>query len=449
MNILDELVDIVKDCEKSAEVLLSKLIKRQASELVVTRGLYSDKYANNLLYHGDNLEAILDLLAKGYGSRLDLIYIDPPFFTMSNYNKRVELKSFGEKKVIEYKAYSDVFRGGLKEYLEMLTTRIFLMRELLSERGSIYVHVDYRTVHYIKVIMDYIFGIDNFLNEVIWAYKSGGTSNRYYARKHDNILVYSTSKNYIFNPQKEKSYNRGFKPYRFKGVTEYKDDIGWYTLVNLKDVWSIDMVGRTSKERVGYETQKPETLLERIILTSSNENSIVADFFAGSGTTLAVAEKHNRKWIGSDIENCSLLTIRKRLGAINSRPYRIISCNKWNRFGNINVKSTTYEKIEDGMYRIRINLESYYLDLDQLNITKKNTEIISDILRNDSLSLIDYISIIIEDNTSEVIYENYRENNISKINTEFDFIIDNLDEHIRLNIIDIFGNVTSKEIKFK
>ncbi len=95
-----------------------------------------------------------------------------------------------------------------------------------------------------------------FLNEVIWAYKSGGTSNKYYSRKHDNILVYTKTQDYIFNPQKEKSYNRDFKPYRFKNVKEYEDEIGWYTLVNLKDVWNINMLGRTSKERVGYGTAK-------------------------------------------------------------------------------------------------------------------------------------------------------------------------------------------------
>src|SRR5699024_5476052 len=103
-----------------------------------------------------------------------------------------------------------------------------------------------------------------------------------------------------FNPQLEKSYNRDFKPYRFKGVKEYEDKIGWYTLVNSKDVWHINMVGRTSKERVNYASQKPEKLLEKIILTSSDENSIVADFFAGSGTTGIVANKLNRRWIMAD-----------------------------------------------------------------------------------------------------------------------------------------------------
>ena len=247
-------------------------------EIIIKDGQLNNKQWENILYKSDNIYAMKDLMDKGYNSKIDLIYIDPPFYTMSNYNNRIEVLKGEEKEIIECFAYNDIWKNGLEEYLSMLALRIFLMKELLSDRGSIYIHLDFRTVHYVKIIMDCIFGRDNFLNEVIWAYKSGGTSNKYYSRKHDNILVYTKTQDYIFNPQKEKSYNRDFKPYRFKNVKEYEDEIGWYTLVNLKDVWNINMLGRTSKERVGYGTQKPESLLERIILSSSNEESIVADF---------------------------------------------------------------------------------------------------------------------------------------------------------------------------
>ena len=281
-----------------------------------------DNENNNLLYHGDNILSMVDLLNRGYGGKLDLIYIDPPYFTMCNYINRVELELEGEKQVIEYKAYSDIW-SSFEDYLEMLTIRLLLMKDLLSNQGSIYVHVDYRSVHYLKLIMDEIFGMDNFINEIIWAYKSGGTSNRYFSRKHDSILFYSKTKEYIFNPVKEKSYNRGFKPYRFKGVEEFQDDLGWYTMVNSKDVWQINMVGRTSKERVGYETQKPEKLLEKIILASTNQDSIVADFFSGSGTTLAVANRLGRPWIGSDMSSSSILTIIKRMNDANYSKFEL------------------------------------------------------------------------------------------------------------------------------
>lgn len=156
----------------------------------------------NLLYKSDNIYAMKDLLVKGYSSKIDLIYIDPPFFTMANYKHRIEVHNGDKKQAIETFGYSDRWNQGIREYLEMITVRLFLMEELLSEVGSIYVHLDYRMVHYVRIIMDCIFGRDNFLNEIIWSYKSGGTSKKYFSRKHDNILVYTKTKNYIFNPQK-------------------------------------------------------------------------------------------------------------------------------------------------------------------------------------------------------------------------------------------------------
>lgn len=255
---------------------------------------------------------------------VDLIYIDPPFDSKADYRTKIELpdgKVEQKPTVIEQFAYKDTWKNGTVSYLEMMVSRLILMRELLSETGSIYVHIDWHVGHYLKVIMDEIFGKENFVNEIIWSYKSGGTSDNYFSRKHDIILFYKKSKNYIFNPLKEKSYNRGLKPYRFNNVKEYEDEIGWYTWVNMKDVWSVDMVGRTSAERVNYATQKPEGLLERLIKASSNENSIVADFFCGSGTTGAVAEKLGRKWIMTDLGKPATMITRKRLIDHESKPF--------------------------------------------------------------------------------------------------------------------------------
>jgi len=174
---------------------------------------------------------------------------------------------------------------------------------VLKKTGSIYLHCDYRASHYLKMVMDEIFGVENFINEIVWCYKSGGASPKHhFSRKHDVILFYSRSENYIFNPQQEKSYNRDLKPYRFAGVQEYQDEIGWYTMVGMKDYWQIDMVGRTSSERVGYPTQKPAALLERIIKASSKEDDWVLDPFCGCGTTLIAANQLNRRWIGIDID---------------------------------------------------------------------------------------------------------------------------------------------------
>ena len=200
-------------------------------------------------------------------------------------------------------------------YLLNMAIRLKSMRRVLKNTGSIYLHCDPTASHYLKLIMDAIFGFQNFLNEIVWCYKSGGASpSKFFSRKHDVIFLYvKNKKEYQFNSQLEKSYNRDFKPYRFKGVSEYKDDIGWYTMVGMKDYWQIDMVGRTSSERLGYPTQKPLELLKRIIKVSSNEGDLVLDPFCGCGTTLHAAEELKRKWIGIDISQFAAGLVRNRL----------------------------------------------------------------------------------------------------------------------------------------
>jgi DNA modification methylase len=162
---------------------------------------------------------------------------------------------------------------------------------------------------------DIIFGGDDHLiNEVIWFYKSGGSSTKRFANKHDTLLFYAKNKKkYKFFPQEEKSYNRGLKPYRFKGVKEYRDDHGWYTIVNMKDVWEIPMVGRTASERTGYATQKPEALLERIILSCTEKGDVCMDPFGGSGTLAAVSRRLGRHWINIDNNIEAIETVAKRL----------------------------------------------------------------------------------------------------------------------------------------
>lgn len=448
MNIIFELPAIIEKSVTKAKEILSQVYTSSPREEIILRENSLEANPENILYHADNIEAIMDLIQRGYSGKLDLIYIDPPFFTMANYNNKVQINNNGEKATIEYMAYTDTWKGGLSEYLEMLTVRFLLMKELLSDKGSIYVHVDYRTVHYLRILMDYIFGMDNFLNEVIWAYKSGGSTKKHYSRKHDNILVYSKTKNYIFNPQKEKSYNRGFKPYRFKGVMEYEDTMGWYTLVNLKDVWQIDMVGRTSRERVGYDTQKPEALLERIILSSSKEGSIVADFFAGSGTTISVAEKNNRLWIGSDVGNSSILTIKKRLGLMNSNPYRSISLKEGYLIGDILINELTIEDINNGNLLVNFKLGKYLLNLELLKLKIEDKNLLNQMLISNSLDLIDYISInsSTTNKLSKVIYEDYRIKDKQSITTEFSFLIEKPIRALDINVIDIFGNAIRKTI---
>ena len=452
--IIEKLPEILHNSKRKAESILNKsfidpfiYIEKVIPNLDNRKPIYREDWINQF-YQGDNLTVMKRLLEKGYGGKIDLIYIDPPFLTRSKFKGRILINNGNKEDVIEYFAYDDIWENGFYSYLEMLCIRLYLMKELLSQQGTIYVHLDYRTVHYVKVLMDQIFGEENFLNEIIWAYKSGGVSQKSYSRKHDTILVYTKGKDYIFNPQKEKSYNRGFKPYRFKGVKEYEDGLGWYTLVNLKDVWQINMVGRTSKERVGYDTQKPERLLERIILTSSKEDSIVADFFAGSGTTGVVAERLNRNWIMADVGTLSSTTINKRLIANKALPYYIYKTyGNHDKSGKLFLKEIEIKNNKEGIQELHIELDRYELDLNRVPIKDKYKDILREKLTDDSLSLLDFIGIDInyKANTPCLKWQYYRNNDGLSINSYIKLTTKHIKngQKIFIRYVDIFGHSNS------
>lgn len=257
----------------------------------------------NRIAAGDNLDYMVWLLQeRQMAGKIQLIYVDPPFFSGAKYLASVQITGRDGTKspLLKVGAYEDKWGHDLESYLEMLCVRFWLMRELLADTGCLWVHLDWHGSHYVKMMLDEIFGHDHFVNEVAWTYKSGGASKRSFAKKHDTLLFYSKTNEYTFHQLKEKSYNREFKPYHFKGVEEFQDELGWYTMVNMKDVWNIDMVGRTSSERMGYATQKPEKLLERIVEACTDPGDLCADFFAGTGTLGAVCGRTGRPWILCD-----------------------------------------------------------------------------------------------------------------------------------------------------
>ena len=178
--------------------------------------------------------------------------------------------------------------------------RLQACHKVLKRTGSIYLHCDYRALHYLKMVMDEIFSSERFINEIVWYYKTGGMSKRWLGRKHDTILLYSKGKTYKFNQQKEKSYL--MHKYGFSGIQIHQDENGYYTWVGMRDVWDIPALRGNQPETTGYPTQKPEKLLERIIKLSSDEGDIVLDPFCGCGTTVIVASKLNRQFIGIDID---------------------------------------------------------------------------------------------------------------------------------------------------
>jgi DNA modification methylase len=243
----------------------------------------------NKLILGDNLEIMKSMPSEC----VDLIYLDPPFFSNRNYEV-----IWGDKG--EVRSFEDRWAGGIENYILWLKDRVREMYRLLKPTGSLYLHCDWHASHYIKVmILDEIFGYGNFRNEIVWCYKSGGATKKQFSRKHDIIFFYTKTNKWKFNYEKEKSYGQSGGGQGGK-VKYFKDDEGTYSVVGVKDWWEISILSTTHPERIGYPTQKPIALLERIIKASSDEGDVVLDPFIGGGTTIITADYLNRRWIGID-----------------------------------------------------------------------------------------------------------------------------------------------------
>ena len=292
----------------------------------------------NLLFHGDNKEILSTLLVQGFRGKIDLICIDPPFASGADYVREVALRGKKEKlkaeghTVAEQVQYTDIWVNDT--YLQFMYERLTLMRELLSDKGSIYLHCDSTMSHYLKLIMDEIFGKDLFRNEIIWR-KYGGhknTAKLKFTTENDTIFFYSVTDQYIFNgifrPLSKQTIQSEYKHIDENGrryaiprgrkylqgtvKRVYLDSNPGVAIGNLWTEKELTIQGKDN-ERIGYPTQKPEALLERIIKASSNEDSIVLDCFVGSGTTAAVAEKLGRRWIAADINKGAIQATIKRL----------------------------------------------------------------------------------------------------------------------------------------
>lgn len=282
----------------------------------------------NLLIWGENKVVMNSLLDK-FKHKISLIYIDPPFATGGDFNLKIQIGEVGE--YIDDIAYRDKWKEGLDTYLDFLYERLIIMKELLMNNGSIYVHLDWHISHYIKLIMDEIFGNENFRNEIIWAYPAASVkTRRFFMRSYDTILFYSKSNDYIFNddPIIYMEYSNRVKNalkkdehgvYYYRGGSHNGKKLSRKVYVEQegifpRDVWNdIPYIRANTPEYQGFSTQKPERLLRRMILASTNENDIIADFFCGSGTSLAVAEKLGRRWIGCDSNKHAIHMTRKRL----------------------------------------------------------------------------------------------------------------------------------------
>jgi adenine specific DNA methylase Mod len=369
--------------------------KEKGTMFKTTLALGEGDWRNKLIW-GDN-KYVMSALVEQFAGKIDLIYIDPPFATGANFSTTVEIgeneiKHTKEASAMEELAYRDTWGKGLDSFLQMLYDRLVLMRELLSDKGQIFVHLDWHVGHYSKLVLDEIFGYERFLNEIIWRRMtpSGFKGKTSLGKSHDVILNYSKSDYYVYNPIKV-PYTDEYIKERFSKVDEngkrFKDEkIGtattkqtieklkkegriYYTATGgmrikhyledaegfaLDDVWAdIPAVNSQAIERVDYPTQKPEALLERIIKASSNVDDLVADFFCGSGTTAVVAERLNRKWIAADLGRFAMHTTRKRMLEINAcKPFEILNIGRYERqfwqtlhFGNKKLEQTLAEYI--------------------------------------------------------------------------------------------------------
>lgn len=379
---------------------------------------YDDGWVNKLIF-GDNLNALKTIYEDlkpggpnkmGLRNKIKLIYIDPPFATKKDFMRDKE------------KAYRDKVIGA--QFIEFLRMRLILLREILADDGSIYVHLDWKKGHYIKVILDEVFGEEKFVNEIIWKRRTNtvkGISNKF-STNTEYIFYYKKGDNPIFNMQYEgysDNYLKRFKEsdengkYRWQVMATYSDerlnrlkkenkvrflpgskypDFKQYVHDSkgkpIQDIWDdINMINAMAEERImanGYPTQKPEKLLERIIKASSNEGDVVLDAFAGSGTTLVTAEKLNRRWVGIDCGKLSIYTIQKRLLNLNTR---IGSEENDNR--NIFQRSIYIDKISKEKFIISIGESIKKGDLDiTYEFLKKLSELIKEITTIKKIGLI-------------------------------------------------------------
>jgi site-specific DNA-methyltransferase (adenine-specific) len=315
-----------------------------------------DSY-HNQYHHGDNyslLQALADHKAK-----IDLIYIDPPYMTDLDYVSTITVGGYTQNQRINRLAFKDRWEQGLDSFLEMLYPRLKAMYQVLAAHGSIFVHVDWHVSHYVRVLLDEIFGPENFVNEIVWCYGGGNSTRRRFHRKHDLIFWYSRSAEYTYNPQ--------FRPYSTgtleRGLTKVKGD--QYKLHGegalMQDWWTDvgKILSPTAYENLKYPTQKPLALIKRVVEAASNPGNLVADFFCGSGTLAEVANQTGRNWIMSDSSPIALQTCLYRLIRSDSPSFIVTGTSPIPEPGDQKVRIKTELSSDGSGWLLYIDLEEF------------------------------------------------------------------------------------------
>ena len=378
-SLLEQLPGIVAAGKRQASQILEQIdganrVTLQTRELVIpsrdtdtedffraARGTEVSDEPNRLIY-GDNLLAMAALLAGDDESpslrgKVDLIYIDPPFDSKADYRTKIALPGTTIEQrptVIEQFAYSDTWSDGTASYLAMITPRLVLMRELLSDRGSIYVHLDWHVGHYVKLILDELYGSERLINEVVWRYGKMSNATRRFPQNHDTILHYGRTENYYFQPVRtaDSEYKARFIRHLDRNKVLYgavRNSTDKLILLRIRKVqkelgrelldddilfdfdkefksqddvfYDISIIKGNAAENLNFDTQKPEKLVERLLSAGCPEGGLVADLFCGSGTTAAVAERTGRRWITTDLGKPGTMITRKRLIDQDAKPF--------------------------------------------------------------------------------------------------------------------------------
>jgi DNA modification methylase len=373
-----------------------------------------------LLFHGDNKDVLAYLLANGFRGKVKLIYIDPPFDSGADYIRKVVLHGTGGSAKIDGESYTlgeqiqytDIW--GNDNYLQFLYERLLMLKELLHEEGSIWVHLDYRRSAHCRLMLDEIFGTENFVNEIIWHYKTfQGQVKSYFARKHDNLLVYKRESKFTFHqvfeteleqtidyerwqdyidengnilagnmPTQDSRFMRYLRKWKEKNGREpNNDDI----ILQLKgqatdSVWEFKGINPNAGERTDYPTQKPEHLLEKVVQTSTDVGDLILDCFIGSGTTAAVAQKLGRRWIAADINKGAVQTTTKRLQGVIQEQVENAKGKTQSLPGMESEKTTMPTQLSFVVYRVNDydlqiqHNEAFNLAVEHLGMTRTKTD---------------------------------------------------------------------------
>jgi adenine-specific DNA-methyltransferase len=437
--VLDALAGIVADATRRAESVLAE-VRDGGHPALLTRELVGGATDDGLtatsrLVLGDNLLVMAALLADAEitGSArggLDLIYVDPPFDSGADYRLKLALAGARPQDapvVIEQVAYSDAWTAGTASYLQMLTTRLVLMRELLSDSGSICVHLDWHASHYVRVVLDEVFGRENFINEVIWRYGKMSNATRRFPQNHDVILIYAKTADYFFAPVRaaDSEYKTRFRRHVeanrvvYGAVKHSQDKLVCGRVRKLEqqlgrplqdsdvlfdfdrerktqdDVfYDISIVKGNAAENVGFDTQKPVKLVARLIEALCPAGGVVADFFAGSGTTAVAAAGLGRCWIAADSSPSAVSVTRKRLVAAGAHPFRCERLSGPSPESGTLAATARVAADDAGRAVLEVTLTGYVADLvDAAGLDARAQDAVTAVATRDPLALIDYWAI--------------------------------------------------------